>query len=271
VGKRQDKPVPSVAPTVLAGDRGRAGVPELLEDCSLSGASVDGRLTRYPIALPLLYTARRSTRHRAEAGWTRNLSESGACLLLPERLPLKLTLQLRLQTDGGPINAEAQVIWAGKPGFDLVRHGVAFTRIAPDQRRALRDLLRWSGSVRPAGLRLSVAVPITCRCRGQAQPPVQGWSVDLSRGGLSFTLPHALPLGTELVITLRTPTGPLTLAGTVVWAEASRRRPRKESVRHGFQFSILDAAVDLALARLLTMMPRYRRPSAHAEQGLPPP
>ncbi len=234
----------------------------------MAGAHVDGGLTRFPIALPLQYTVRIPARHGSEVGWTRNLSESGACLLLPERLPIKISIQLLLQTDGGPIKAEARVIWAGKPGFDLVRHGVAFTRIAPDQRRALRDLLRWSGSVRPAGLRLSVEVPITCRRRGQAQPPIPGWTVDLSRGGLSLRLPQALTPGTELIITLPAPTGPLTLAGTVVWVEASRRSPRKETVRHGFQFTILDAAVELALARLLTLLPRSDRPSARPAHGL---
>ena len=234
----------------------------------MAGAHVDGRLTRFPIALPLQYTVRLPARHGSEVGWTRNLSEGGACLLLPERLPIKICIQLLLQTDGGPIKAEARVIWAGKPGFDLVRHGVAFTRMAPDQRRAFRNLLRWSGSVRPAGLRLSVSVPITCRCRGQAHPPIPGWTVDLSRGGLSFSLPQALPPGTELIVTLPAPTGPLTLAGTVVWVEASRRCPRKEAVRHGFQFTILDAAVELALARLLTLLPRSSRPSARPAQGL---
>lgn len=234
----------------------------------MSSASADQRSTRYTIVVPLLYTARTSVRQRDEVGWTRNLSENGACLLLPERLPLKLSLHLRLQTDGAPFGAEGQVVWAGKPGFDLVRHGIDFTRISPDNRLALRDLLRSNGHVRPAGVRLAVALLATCRCRGQARPPIQGWIADISRGGLSLRLPQALPPGTDVVVTLRSPAGPLTLVGTVVWVESSRRRTSKESIRHGLQFTLLDTAVELALARLLTMMPRHGQPLARVEQGL---
>ncbi len=234
----------------------------------MSAATVDHRLTRYPIVLPLLYTARTLSRSRTEVGWTRNLGEGGACLLLPERLSLNLPLHLRLQTDGAPIKTQGQVVWVGKPGFDLVRHGVAFTRIAPDHRRALRILLLSQGHVRPAGVRLSVALPVTCRYRRQARPPVQGWTGDISRGGLSLVLPQVLSPATELVVTLHAPAGPITLGGTIVWVEASKRRPPRESIRHGLQFTVFDAAVELALARLLTKMPRPTQPLPRGEERL---
>jgi len=222
----------------------------------MSTSSVDQRLTRYPIVLPLLCTGRTPSRSGAEVGWTRNLSESGTCLLLPRRLPLTLPVHLCFQTDGGPFKAEGRVVWAGQPGFDLVRHGVAFTRIAPDHRHALRGLLLPQRNARPAGVRLSAALPVTCRCRGQARPPIQGWTGDISRGGLSIGIPQVLPRATDLVVTLHAPSGPLTLAGTVIWVEVSKRRTSRASIRHGLQSTVLDAAVELALGRLLTMMPR---------------
>ena len=145
---------------------------------------------------------------------------------------------------------------------------MVFTRISPDHRRVLHDLLLANGHVRPAGVRLAVTLPVTCRFRGQARLPLQGWTADMSRGGLSFDLPQLLPTGTDLVVTVRHPTGPLSLAGTVVWVEASRRRPPRGSIHHGFQFTVLDAAVELALARLLTRMPRFPQPLPRAAQGL---
>ena len=234
----------------------------------MSPTSMDHRLTRYPVVLPLLCTVPTSSRTGPQVGWTRNLGESGTCLVLPKRLPLTQPLHLCFQTDGGPLKAEGRVVWAGQPGVDLIRHGVAFTRIAPEHRRVLRDLLLSQGHVRPAGVRLSVALPVTCRCRGQARPPLQGWTGDISRGGLSLGLPQVLPPATELVITLHPPAGPLTLAGTIIWVEAAKRRASREWIRHGLQFTVLDAAVDLALARLLTMLPQPTQPAPLREEAL---
>ena len=227
----------------------------------MTAASADHRLTRYPIVLPVLCTARTPSRSGTQVGWTRNLSESGACLVLPERLPLTRPFHLGFQTDGTPLKAEGRVVWVGQSGFDLIRHGVAFTRIAPEHRWTLQGVFLSQGRVRPAGVRLSVALPVTCRCRGQARPPIPGWTGDISRGGLLLSLPQVLPAGTELVLTLRHPAGALTLTGTVIWADASKRRLPRESIRHGLQFTVLDAAVDLALARLLTLMPRPTQPT----------
>jgi len=234
----------------------------------MAAASVDQRFTRYPIVLPLLYTARTPAQNGAEGGWTHNLSEGGACLLLPERLPPRLRLHLHLQTDGAPLEAEGRVIWSGKIGSDLVRHGVAITRIHADHRLLLQDLLLSKGRIRPAGVRLSVALPIMCRCKGQARPPIHGLTGDIGRGGLSLALPDALPPATELVATLRTPAGPLTLPGTVIWVEASKLRGSRTSIRHGLQFTVLDAAVVLALARLLTVIPLQSQLPQPAEAGL---
>jgi len=234
----------------------------------MPASSGDDRLTRYTIVLPVMCTTQTPSRSRAQVGWTRNMGESGTCLVLPERLPENQPLRLCFQTDGGHLKAEGRVVWVGQLGLDLIRHGIAFTRIAPEHRRALRDLLLVQGHVRPAGLRLSVSMPISCRCRGLAGPPVQGRTGDISRGGLLLCLPRVLSAGTELVGTLQTPAGPLTLGGTIVWVEASKRRLSSESIRHGLQFTILDAAIELALARLLTEIPRSMPPSAGKTEAL---
>jgi hypothetical protein len=193
------------------------------------------------------------------------LGENGTCLVLPKRLPLTQPLHLCFQTEGGPLKAEGRVVWVGPPGGELVRHGVAFTRMAPEHRQALRAVLLAQGHVRPAGVRLSVVLPVTCRCRGAAQPPLTGWTGDISRGGLSLRLAQGLPPATELLLTLHPPAGPLTVAGTIVWVETSTRRAARDSIRHGVQFTLLDAAVDLALARLLTRRPS---PAPHGEDAL---
>jgi hypothetical protein len=234
----------------------------------MSSPSVDDRLTRYNIVLPLLCTTQTPSKSGAQVGWTCNLGESGTCLALPKRLPLNQPLRLCFQTNGGPLKAEGRLVWVGQSGFDLIRHGVAFTRIAPEHQRTLREVLLSQGHVRPAGVRLSVALPVTCRSRGQAHLSVQGRVGDISRGGLLLYLPQVQPTGMELVVTLNTPAGPLALGGTVVWVEAAKRRPSRESIRHGLQFTVLDAAIELALARLLTVMPRPTQPLTHGAEAL---
>ncbi len=229
------------------------------------------RFTRSPLVLPVLCTADPATRVGSQAGWTRNLSPTGGCLVLPERLPLAQPLQLGFQTAGGLLEAEARVVWVGHPDCDLRGHGVFFTRMAPAPRRVLLELLCTQGLVRPAGLRLAVSLPVTCQ--GQGQPPLRGWTSNLSRGGLALALPQRLPGGTAVVLTLHAPPDALTLAGTVVWGEGEPGRSPGEAIRHGVRFPVLDPVSDLALARLVTRLPRPPRPAQHAPreaEAVPP-
>ncbi len=231
--------------------------------------------TRYPLILPVLCS---SSGTQTQAGWTSNLSSAGGCLMLPQRLPLAQTLRLRFQTNGEFLEAEGRVVWVGQSGSDLIGHGVAFIQMAPLHREALLWLLLKQGLVRPAGLRVAVTLPVTCRCPDEAQPPLRGYTSNLSRGGVAVALPQPLPLGTELVITLQAPEWPLTLAGTVVRVEAASGRGPGELIRHGVRFPALDPANDLALARLVTRFPYSplavpREPEAlrHALGPLPHP
>jgi len=113
-------------------------------------AIVTHRAPRYPMRLPFLHKPQAPAPIRAGVGWTRDLSEGGACVELAETLQPQMPLCIRLQTDQGPIEAEAQVVWTGEfyPGRGGVLHGIAFTHLAPSQLRALAGLLLFKASAR---------------------------------------------------------------------------------------------------------------------------
>jgi hypothetical protein len=215
------------------------------------------RFHRYPIHLPLLHKPRAPAPTRAGVGWTRNLSEGGACVELAERLQPQLPFRVRLRTDRGAIEVEAQVVWAGEPGRagGGVLHGVIFTQVSPEQHQALRDLVYRKGDRGHAGVRLPFEVSVTCQRKGQPGLPLQGWTGDISPGGLLLRLPQGLSPGTLLELTLYTPNGPLTVGGTVVWAEPSQRRTPEEPIRHGLRFTSLGWSASLSLGLLLTVLP----------------
>ena len=212
--------------------------------------SLQRRFPRYPIRLPVLHKPKGPP--KAGVGWTRDLSEGGACVELAERLPPQTVYSLRLQTERGPIEVEAQVAWAGEPEVGGgIPHGVAFTQIAPDQREALRDLLRARGKVEECGVRLPLALPVMCRPPGHFGPPLHGRTGDVSRWGLSLCLLQALPPGTPLELTLHTPRGPLTVAGTVVWVDPPEGRSPGALIAHGVRFTSLDWPTSLSLGLVL--------------------
>lgn len=215
---------------------------------------VQRKSPRYPIQLPLLYRPiSPASSNNVGAGWTRNVSESGACIELAERLHPQASVNLRLRTDRGPIQAEAQVVWAGEPTPPSggIPHGVTFTRITPDQSQALRDLLLPLSMAPHAGVRLPVDLPIRCQPKNPPGPALEGRTGDMSRGGLLLLLPEALSPGTTLEATLQTATGPLSVAGVIVWAEPPQRQRDGRSIRHGMQFTSLDWSISLYLGLLL--------------------
>jgi len=209
--------------------------------------------TRYPVILPVRYTTRYRAAVKAGVGWTRYLSVEGANVELDERLRPQTPLRLHLETDRGSIDVGAKVVWVGEvtPPAGGALHGVVFTQMAPPQSHALRELLLPLSLVRHAGIRLSVDMPITCQRKGVPGTSLQGRAVDISRGGLSLRLPRVLPLGTELAVTLSTPSEPIRVEGSVVWAESPDRRTVGNLVSHGLRFTSVDWSVSLAVGLLL--------------------
>ncbi|MEK7206210.1 MAG: PilZ domain-containing protein [candidate division NC10 bacterium] len=209
---------------------------------------------RYSIHLPLVHRAKSRSAISAGMGWTRNLSEAGACLELSDRLQPKDPVRLRLQTEQGAIEVEARVIWTGEPDTPAgcIPHGVVFIKVAPDQRQTLRGLLRSMGPVRHAGTRLPLDVSVTCRRKDREGPSFPGRTGNIGRGGLLLQLSKALPPGTPLEVTLHTAEELLTVQGTIAWSDPPQRRNPGGPIRHGFRFTALDQAVSLLLGFLLS-------------------
>ena len=172
---------------------------------------------------------------------------------LTERLPPQRPLWMRLQTDGGAIEAAAQVVWTEDPAPPEtgIRHGVVFTRITPDQLQALRNLLHRKAEREDARFRVPLEVAVTCHARGEQGLPIRGRTADLSWGGLLLHLPGGFAPGTALRITLHAPGGPLQEDGVVVWAESTQARPQGVPCRYGFRFTTLGWATTLALGLLV--------------------
>jgi len=212
------------------------------------------RYPRFPVQLPLVHRTRMAGEAGTGVGWTRNLSEGGACVELAGLLQRQAPLRIHLQTDRGPITMRAQVVWAGDPPHaDVgVPYGVAFTEIDHDQRQALSNLVYHRGDRAHAGVRLPFELPVTCRRNGeQVGPLLEGSTRDASRGGLSLLLPELLPCGTHLDLTLHTTAGPLVMKGEVVWAESPGARLLGPPYRHGFQFAGVGWSTMLSLGLLL--------------------
>jgi c-di-GMP-binding flagellar brake protein YcgR len=216
------------------------------------------RSHRYPIQVPLLHTSRNPTSTTTGIGWTRDLSEGGACVELDRRLSAPTPLQVRLQTEQGAIDLEVQVVWemetregdagSGKGG---VLHGVAFSHLAPEQLQALRDLIQSHRQERRAAVRLPLDLAVTCQPKVPAGAPVQGRTEDMSRGGLLLRLAQDVPPGTVIELTLHPAGGAVTVEGEVVWVDPPEKRTPGEPVRHGLRFTALGFSAMMSLGLLL--------------------
>ncbi len=212
------------------------------------------RFQRYPVQLPLLHMAVAPAPAKIGVGWTRSLSEGGATVELAERLRSQSSLRLRLQTDRGAIEAEAQVIWIGgrAPEGGGILHGLAFTRIAPEHFQTLCNSLLPLAMRRHAGIRLPLDLAVTCQQTHPPGPPLHGRTVNVNRGGFLLCLPRLLPPRTRLEVTLHTAQARLTVEGAVVWVEPPEIWKPGESIGHGFQFTAPSWSTMLSLGLLLT-------------------
>ena len=215
------------------------------------------RHPRYPVVLSIVYWRKGAGPTRAGIGRTHDVSGGGACLELPEALPLATLLSVELPTDPREFRLEAEVVWVGGPGARGagVLHGVAFIEVTAEQHQALWDLVNRLGEQCAAAVRVPVRLAVRCRPQGAAGPPLQGVTGDLSRGGLSVRLAHRLPPGTLVELTLPTPRGPRNVEASVVWLPPPEVQRPGEPIWHGLRFRDPRAADELTLGLLLADVP----------------
>lgn len=235
----------------------------------MPNSSVQRRYPRHPLVLSILYKSKEPAPAKVGVGWTRDVSDGGACLELAEPLPFATPLSVILQTDQGSLGVEGKVVWVGGPvaGGGGVLHGVAFRDATPEQLRALWALIARKGQARQAAVRVPVKLAVLCRPKGDAGPPLQGETGDVSREGLSVYLPQLLPAATPIEITLPTRRDPLTLEARVVWVESPEARTPGQPIRHGLRFTNLSWAHELTLGLLLAEVPAEAAPK---KGGRPP-
>jgi hypothetical protein len=159
-------------------------------------------------------------------------------------MPIDAAVRLRLQTEHGAIEVEGVVVWAAAPdrARGVVPHGVAFTRIAPEQQQDLRELLLTKGKTRHTGARMVCDLLVAYQVKDHAGPPQWGWMENVSRGGLLLSLPRLLPPGTRLRLAWQIASERLTAEGMIVWVESRERPAHGEPIRHGFRFTDLNCS-----------------------------
>jgi len=224
---------------------------------------------RASLQLPLQHKLSVSGTAGVGVGWTRDVSEGGACVELPEVLRPPLPLQVRLHTARGPIETEAQVVWGAEaqavreseaqavwaweagPTGGGVLHGLAFTQMGPLHRHILRTALHSRAEAGPASVRLPLQVAATCEPEQQGGAPLPGVTEAISREALSLCLPQPLPPGTPVRIILHTPHEPLMVKGTVVEVEPPERQQPGEAIRLTVRFTPLGWYASLYLGLIL--------------------
>jgi hypothetical protein len=214
------------------------------------------KFPRYPIVLPVRHEVAGSDRPRPGSGWTRDLSEAGGCLELLEGFEPATVLGLSLRGDLARISLEATVAWtcpARDPGTIL--HGVSFRPLPVRAREMLHGLLIRKRMVWQGVIRVPLELPVTCLMPGQVKPPLHGRTENASRGGLLLRLPILCGAGTPLAVTMRTPQGSLGAEGTVVRVEPRDSQVPGILIGHGFQFTRISAADQMALSRILADAP----------------
>ena len=217
----------------------------------MTPSSPTRRFSRFPVQVPIRCQPQAGASSPPASGWTRNLSEGGACLELNEVLKTGTRVRLWLFTEGGSFPVDAHVVWKAPEPSGSTLHGVAFAALTPAQVEALRHLLAAATATTRADPRLPVNHPITCRLPDPSASVLVGETANVSRGGLALRLSLALPIGTPVQFSLQSPQGPITGTGEVVWAAADPGGAGQR-VSHGIRFTALGWAHTWSLALLVT-------------------
>lgn len=181
--------------------------------------AVPRRHARYALTLTGIYRvhgAPGAPVSHPRPGETANVSEAGACFLLPERLPAGTSLDLMLRGETAVYMFRAQVVWAGPASASPIPHGVRLEALSP------QDQLAWELGLFEQPRRASrivVELPARCLAEGEATP-LSGDVENLGAGGLRIHLPQLLPVGTGVTVTLKSPLQELRLPGRIAWSEA---------------------------------------------------
>ena len=223
------------------------------------------RSPRYFVTLPVCYQAlaEEGRVSRMGSGQTRDLSETGACLELPDPFALATLLSLGLDIEPDRLTVQATVVWverASRPGASTL-HGVTFPQITPDQRQGLQALLRRNRAVRSRAF-LVPPLPI------HARAPMQLRVLDLSLSGACIEHLARLQPGSSYVLEFPPAIGPLALTARVVRSvivgvEQGPRAARKLRYESGIAFVNVTPDQRAALAHLLG-----RLSSGEAEKGV---
>jgi len=214
------------------------------------------KYARYPIVLPVRHETLAPDRPVLGAGWTRDLSEGGACLELLDQFEKSTVQRLSLRTDVGRISLEAVVVWRGHPDeAGAILHGVTFRPPPTRDRETLQDLLIRKRMLWRATVRVRVDLPVTCQATSQSKPPFHGRTENVSRGGLYLRLPIRCAPGTTIEVVLRTPVGPIRAEGTVVRVEPLDAQILGAPIGHGVQFTSISTSAQMELSRVLADAP----------------
>jgi hypothetical protein len=176
---------------------------------------------------------------------------------LAERFDVDALLRVRIQTDRGPIETEAKVVWIGAstPAGAENYYGLTFTHIAPQHLQVLRDMILPLSMVAHAGMRLAMNLAVTCRRKNAGGPPLKGQTAEMSRGGMLLRLPRPIDPGAVVELTIQSSNGPFALEGAIVWIQPPEEREPGELIDHGVRFTSSTWSVSLALGFLLAGRP----------------
>jgi len=184
---------------------------------------------------------------RLIAGRTRFVSAAGLEILMPETLPLRTPMMVRV-AQGDPLRAH--VVWADEgtatPAGTRVAHGVLFEQPVDP---ALVNKWVYRGD-RQAYARVPVRFPVEY---GQAGMAGHGTCTNLSRGGMFIATPQPTPPGSQVALTFNLPnlSHTFSMLARVVWNHRDETKPDAPSGM-GVQFldpkpaegALIDALVD---------------------------
>jgi hypothetical protein len=222
------------------------------------------RHPRLGVQVPFLHRERALEASRVGVGWTRNISESGACLEVAELLEPRTPLRIRLRTDWGFVEADAEVTWAlaqqtvwareGGPLQGGVLHGTRFNRIASERPEGFRDWLGARKDGRAGGVRLPADLPVLCYRREGPIGPVHGRTRDINRKGAQLLLPEMLNMGISLDLLFLPENGSFPVQASVAWVDPTSTEGPGSLVRHGVRFPALSWSSSLSLGLALTVL-----------------